>query len=104
MNAAGFTSLVLRAVTLASKFLLIVALAKYLEPSELGIFGLIGVTVALTIYIAGFEFYAYNTRELLKRDDNEKPKLIKDQLVFHLFSYLFVFPLLLLVFVYEWLP
>ena len=40
----------LRGITLASKFALLLVLAKYLEPSDVGLYGLIAVTVAYGMY------------------------------------------------------
>jgi len=94
----------LRGFTLLSKFFLIFILAKYLEPSDLGFYGLIVATVAYAMYPLGFDFYTYSTRELLKRERNEWGKLLKSQVFLHFALYSIFLPLLALVFYFELLP
>lgn len=91
-------------MTLVSKFLLILFLAGFLEPKELGLYGLITVTIGYAIYPLGFDFYTYTTRELLKREQSEWGGLLKDQGVLHMMLYAVVLPLLCLVFAFELLP
>ena len=94
----------LRGMTLVSKFLLIISLAAFLEPKELGLYGLLTATISFAIYPLGFDFYTYTTRELIKRDRSEWGGLLRDQGVLHLVLYALVMPLLLLVFSMELLP
>lgn len=101
---ARLINICLRGVTLVSKLLLIIFLAKFLQPEELGLYGLIVATIAYAIYPLGFDFYTFNTRELLKHDAKERGRLLKDQGVLHLILYLVVLPLLLLVFEFDLLP
>lgn len=107
MHSLGLTRLInigLRGMTLVSKFLLIFFLAGYLEPAELGLYGLVAATISYAIYPLGFDFYTYSTRELLKQDRSQWASLLKNQGTLHLALYAVVLPLLLLVFVYELLP
>jgi hypothetical protein len=46
----------LRGMTLVSKFLLIFFLAGFLEPKELGLYGLLAATIGYSMYLLGFEF------------------------------------------------
>jgi O-antigen/teichoic acid export membrane protein len=91
-------NLILRGMTLASKFLLLLSLARYLPPEELGVWGIITATIALALFFLGLDFYAFNTREILASDRSRWPGLIRDQLVFHGVIYVMVLPLLLTVF------
>lgn len=104
ISIVRLASVCLRGFTLLSKFLLIVVLAKYLEPSSLGLYGLVVASVSYAIYPLGFEFYTYSTRELLRRDRNEWGKLLRGQALFHLCLYVVFLPLFCLVFYFEWLP
>jgi O-antigen/teichoic acid export membrane protein len=104
ISIVRLASVGLRGFTLLSKFLLIVALAKYLEPSSLGLYGLIVAAVAYAIYPLGFEFYTYSTRELLRRNSNEWSKLLRGQALFHACLYVVFLPLFCLVFYFELLP
>ncbi|MGR7920562.1 lipopolysaccharide biosynthesis protein [Zobellella denitrificans] len=101
---ARFVNIGLRGVTLVSKFVLIFFLAGFLEPKDLGLYGLITVTIAYAIYPLGFDFYTYTTRELLNCERSEWGGLLKDQAILHLALYAVVLPLLLIVFSLELLP
>jgi O-antigen/teichoic acid export membrane protein len=104
VSIVRLASVGLRGFTLLSKFLLVVVLAKYLEPSILGLYGLVVAAISYAIYPLGFEFYTYSTRELLKRDRNDWGRLLKGQALFHLCLYIVFLPLFCFVFYFEWLP
>jgi O-antigen/teichoic acid export membrane protein len=104
LRSAGGVNLLLQTVTLVSKALLLFVLARYLTPAELGVFGLLVVTLNLAMYVVGLDFYAFSTRELLRRERSGVPRILRDQLAFHGLTYLLVFPLLVLVFVWRVLP
>lgn len=103
-KAAQATNLFLRSVTLFSKFALIFFLAIFLEPNELGIYGLLTVSITYAIYFVGFDFYTYSTRELLGAPDKQWAKLLRDQAIYFLIAYTLVLPALSLVFFFGWLP
>ena len=63
-----FLNLVLRGSTLASKFALIFVLAKFLEPAEVGLYGLFSATIFYCLMALGFDFYTYSTREIIVSD------------------------------------
>lgn len=94
----------IRGLTLVSKFFLIFFLARFLEPAELGIYGLLTATVGYSMYLLGFDFYTYSTRELLKRERKEWGGVLKAQGILTLGLYLFFLPLLSFLFVYDLLP
>jgi O-antigen/teichoic acid export membrane protein len=100
----GSANMLLQGATLGSRALLLFGLALYLTPAELGEFGLLGVTLSLALYLVGLDFYAFNTRELLRGDLAAAPSRIRDQFVFHGITYLIAFPLLLTVFLWGVLP
>ena len=88
----------LRAVTLASKFLLVLFMGKYMSISELGTYGLFTVTCTLLLNLVGFDFYAYNSRELLSSPKDKHASMLRDQAIFHLFAYLLTLPLIPIIF------
>ncbi|AMQ87975.1 lipopolysaccharide biosynthesis protein [Marinobacter sp. LQ44] len=94
----------LRGLTLAIKFFLIICLAVYLPPEEVGLYGLIAVTVSYSIYFVGFEFYAYSTRDLVGKPKSDWPRLISSQVLFFGIMYLLVLPILSLLFLFGHLP
>ncbi|TBL67774.1 polysaccharide biosynthesis C-terminal domain-containing protein [Paenibacillus thalictri] len=100
----SFFNLSLRGSTLLSKFLLMFVLAKYLEPGQLGIYGIFVSAIAFSLYIIGMDFYIFNTREILASPKENHLNLIKDQFILHFILYLFIFPLLLFLFYFHILP
>lgn len=82
--------MLLRTITISSRAILIFVLAKYLTPSDVGIYGLLTATVAIFSSVAGFEFYSYNTREIINSPRETHPEKIRDQLYLHGLTYIFV--------------
>lgn len=70
----------LRGVTLSSKFALVFFLAKFLEPQEVGVYGLLSAAVGYGIYLVGFEFYTYSSRELMLADAEGRSKILTNQI------------------------
>ncbi len=73
-------------------------LAYFLSPEELGQYGLFVATVGYALYVIGFEFYLFSSREIIKNGKEKGGKLIKNQLSLYGLSYLFLMPLFLFVF------
>lgn len=97
-------NIALRGITLASKFFLIFFLARFLEPAELGLYGLLTATIGYALYVLGFDFYTFTTREILKRGRDEWGGLLKDHGALSLALYAIFLPLLSLVFIKGLLP
>lgn len=97
-------NVLLRGATLLCKFVLIFFLAKFLEPNDVGLYGLLAGTIGYALFAVGFEFYTYSTRELIGSDSRQWLRLIRDQSVFFIFTYLLVLPFSLMAFVEGWLP
>jgi len=104
MLKTSITNLILRGLTLVSKFILIMFIARYLSPEELGIWGLMNITLSISLLLVGLDFYVFNTREILAVDKTKYVVFIKDQVVFQLFAYLLFLPLLFGVFFAEIIP
>ncbi|MBC3465576.1 hypothetical protein [Pseudomonas sp. RW10S2] len=94
----------LRGMTLGSKFLLIFLLAHFLAPSEVGLYGLIAAAISYALYLLGFDFYTYSTRELLKREPAAWGGVLKSQAALSGVLYMIFLPLLGLLFVWGLLP
>lgn len=103
-HSAQLLNIALRGSTLASKFLLIVFLAGFLEPAELGIYGLITASIGYALYVVGFDFYTYTSREILKHGPDRWGGLLKNQAALSLILYAIFLPLMLLIFSEELLP
>ena len=76
----------------------------FLPPEEVGLYGLITVTVSYSIYFVGFEFYTFSTRDLVARPRSEWSRLLSNQLVFFGLMYVVVLPAFSIVFFLEMLP
>lgn len=103
-NFLQFSNVAIRGLTLVSKFLLIFFLARYLQPGELGLYGLLAATVGYSLYLLGFDFYTYSTRELLKHKRQDWGGILKAQGALTLVLYFIFLPVLSLVFVNDLLP
>lgn len=103
-NRTRVLNVALQGVTLASRFFLIFFLARFLEPAELGLYGLLTATIGYSLYFLGFDFYTFTTREILKRDRHEWGGLLKDQGALSLVLYAVFIPLLSLIFINGLLP
>ncbi|PIB28699.1 hypothetical protein BFP77_08670 [Maribacter sp. 4U21] len=81
-----------RGLTLVSKFLFIIFLGKYsIDETNLGIFGILSTSLAFLIYVIGFDFYVFNTREIISKK-NSLVENIRNQLYFHFIAYLIFVP------------
>jgi len=98
------SNLGLRGTTLVSKFLLIFMLARFLEPAELGLYGLLTVTISYSLYLLGFDFYIFTTREILKAEPSRRGRLLKSQVALSLTLYAIFLPLTIVLFGLELLP
>ncbi|RGP41827.1 hypothetical protein BPTFM16_02136 [Altererythrobacter insulae] len=70
------TALSFRASALAAKFGFIVVLAVFLQPAEVGQYGLIAVTINFSLYFLGLDFYVYANREYRTSTDDTKGSVI----------------------------
>jgi len=92
-------NLSLRGGGMVGKFLLIFLLARILTPSELGVYGLLAVTIGYSLYFLGLDFYTFSGREMLHSEKALWPSMLRDQAVLFACSYAVVFPSLALIFI-----
>src|ERR1700759_3999044 len=76
---AAMSVLSLRGLTLASRFLLSVLLARTLSPDAMGDYGLITATLAFALLGLGLEFYSYTHREIVPASAQRRAQIIADQ-------------------------
>src|SRR5215468_6546261 len=70
---------VLRGLTLASRFLLSLLLARMLTPAEMGDYGLLTAALAFALLAIGLEFYSYTLREMVPASPERRTRIIADQ-------------------------
>ncbi|GGI29182.1 lipopolysaccharide biosynthesis protein [Bradyrhizobium guangdongense] len=77
--AALVATLFLRVLTLASRFLLSLLLARMLSPSDMGEYGLLTAALAFALLAVGLEFYSYTYREMVPASPERRTRIIADQ-------------------------
>lgn len=88
---------------MASRFVLIFAVAKFLTPAQVGLFGLMLATVSLSVLIIGADFYTYAQRELLKRPPELWSFVIQHQAKAQCLLYILLVPAQAIVFIGGWM-
>ena len=87
-------NLILRGLTLGSKFLLSIYLVKFLSLEANGQYGIFVASISLITYVLGLDFYSFNNREILQNSIENAGHKIRDQFILFFFIYLIVLPLL----------
>lgn len=87
---AAIAVLLLRGLTLASRFLLSVLLARMLTAEQLGDYGLITATLAFALLALGLEFYSYMYREMVPASPRQRAQMIATLLVLAATAFLVV--------------
>ncbi len=89
---------------MGSRFVLLILLAKLLDPADVGLFGLFVATVSFSMLVIGGDYYTYSQRELLSRPREEWSFVLQHQAVATGLLYIFLLPSQLLLFWFELLP
>lgn len=87
----------LQGLTLLSKAVMTMGLARFLPVADMGLFGLFFATVNFSMYAVGLDFHAFSTRELLKVQGADVARFLRNQGALHLVSYAVALPLLALL-------
>lgn len=88
----------------SSRFILTFFLARYLEPADVGLYGLLAATSAYVVYILGMDLYTYTTREVIESGPIEWRKKIVSHATFLACVLVVVLPALTILFVVGLLP
>lgn len=96
LKMAPLINLSIRALTLLGKFILLFYMAKFLNPEEVGVYGLLVVLVSYSLYAVGFDFYTFSTRELVLKDKKDWGGFLKSQGCLVFFAYIIILPIILL--------
>jgi O-antigen/teichoic acid export membrane protein len=87
---AAASVLILRGLTLSSRFLLSVLLARMLSPAEMGEYGLITAVLAFALLGLGLEFSSHTLRELVPASPARRARIIADQIALGAVTFLVV--------------
>lgn len=85
---ASINILVVRAITLASRFLLSIILARALTPEDLGTFGLVSAALPFGIVLIGLEFHNFLVREQVVATPERRVEYIRNQAALYFCNYL----------------
>jgi O-antigen/teichoic acid export membrane protein len=80
--------LMVRAITLASRFLLSIILARALSPEDLGYFGLLSAALPFGIVLIGLEFHNFLVREQVVATPGQRVEHIRNQGALYFCNYL----------------
>ena len=94
----------LRGSTLTSRFAFVFVLAKFLEPVEVGLYGLFSATISYSIMALGFDFYTYSTREIIVAEKDDWASILRNQGIFYSITYIILIPIFILIFFFNFLP
>ncbi|KJN26939.1 hypothetical protein SS37_11675 [Enterobacter sichuanensis] len=79
----------LRIAALGGKFLLMMAIARFLTVKDVGDYGLYVSIIVISLYFVGLDFYTFSTREMLDPKVKKKiAEILFNQFAFFCFSYL----------------
>ena len=104
LGRTAVANVALRGTSMAARFLLMIGLAHYLSPDDVGVFGLMYASTTLGTLFLGMRFDVYSTRAICSADRSSPAAVIRDQMVFHLLVYVIALPLMLLLFALRVLP
>lgn len=96
-------NLLIRGATLASRFILVIFIAKFLSAEELGIYSLFAASISYVLFFVGMDFYTFSSREILSVEKSNWFGIVKNQFTFYFSFYLLSFPLTYLLFYFGFL-
>ena len=104
MLVLRLANLFLRGISMCSKLALVTVLARFLDPSEFGKYGLFTATAAFCLLIIGGDFYAYSQREFLGENQARWSFVIQHHVLAISIIYIICLPAFLLIFSFGLLP
>lgn len=97
-------NMALRALAMGSKFVLMIVLARILEPAQIGLYGLFTATLYFSVIFIGVDYYTYSQRELLSVPKDRWSFVLQHQVIAIGLLYLLILPLQLPLFYFNLLP
>lgn len=89
---------------MVSRFALVIVLARLLEPSEVGLYGLFTATVGYSMLVIGGDYYTYSQRELLSEPRNRWSFVLQHHSIAAAMLYFVLLPAQILIFVFDLMP
>jgi len=96
-------NMLLRGTTLAVRLVFLLMMAKLLDPTAVGQYGLFLATVSYVVMVAGLDFYTFVTREILRAPAEKRGWMLKMQAALVVSLYLVLVPLVVgILIVLDW--
>lgn len=73
----------LRLISLGSRFLLVILLAKSMQIEDFAFYGLFAASVAYSVYVIGIDFYTFTVRDLVTQPKPYWRALLRDQFLLY---------------------
>ena len=86
---------------MGAKLLLSTFVLVFISTEDFGVYVMIAKTLTIAIVVLGFDFYTYSQREILQGEQTNQGQKIRDQFIFYFINYLFILPLMFLVFYFD---
>lgn len=100
----NLSAIAIRGLTLAAKFLLVICLVQYFQPSELGLYGVMAAIVAYALFFLGLEFYNYTSRTLVGASEIEQVLIVRDQFILYALTFVLSAPAFYILFYLHLVP
>ena len=101
---SSLVNMSLRAFTIFFKFALLFFMARVMQPEMVGLYSLVTATVSYALFFLGFDLYTYSQREMLSLEMKDWSGILQKQFSFYLYSFIVALPIMLLLFVFEYIP
>jgi len=93
-----------RSGSLLAKFLLVIYISKAMSLETLGLYNIVSVTVAWSVYVLGFEFYSFSLRQIVGENNQKISGFVFNQLVFHVFGFFLLAVLSPVLVAFDFIP
>jgi O-antigen/teichoic acid export membrane protein len=80
---AASMNVFLRGLTLATKFLFLIMIARLYAPADVGLYGVMASSIAFAVFGLGLEYHYFTIRILASRRDDERAHVLRDQAVLY---------------------
>jgi O-antigen/teichoic acid export membrane protein len=82
----------IRGLTLASKFLFLIMIARLYGPAEVGLYGVMVSAIAFTVFGLGLEYHYFTIRLLASKGGEDRARVLRDQAVLYVLVSAVVLP------------
>ena len=92
LNTDMFGVGLFRVGSLLGRLILLYLVTNYFSIKDASDYGIIAASIIYLGFVIGLNYHNYSVREIIKSPLSVRGRIIRDQLVFHLFTYLIFLP------------